>query len=363
MPDTDNKGWSSNIGTWFDIPLRYHYLLIVFCALIFALEINATQAGYTVFLGTSLATVSVLLLSIVLHELAHCLAVRDVGGEVRQVVLMPWGGNSEFALPRSSSKQTLVFSAGLVVNALVFGFGAFFLVMSGHAAFLELINPFRPIEFESSEFVLSVLKIATWVNFQLTLVNLIPCFPFDGARILRAIMTAAFPASPRIRLESAIQVLGHGFALAMIGLAICVRGSGLGVMNCGWIVLMLGGITLIYATRYSYQRQIAEIEDQSWEDDDPANLEPYYADRHFNFDDSNFNYSDDSEPSIYSNWLREKQDERRLDLSRTEEEEYQRVDAILEKLHNDGIASLNQDEREILDRVSARLRRRRQVRG
>ena len=74
-----------------------------------------------------------------------------------------------------------------------------------------------------------------------------------------------------------------------------------------------------------------------------------------------FDFSDDGDNTAYSQWLTEKQEARReLELQREEEEDRQ-ADAILEKLHNGGgFASLSEDEKAVLRRVSERIRRRRQ---
>ncbi len=97
------------------------------------------------------------------------------------------------------------------------------LLQAGDADLTQLINPFRPNQFEIGQWQISLVKIATWANFQLLLVNLIPCFPFDGAAIVRATVFAMNPDLPKLRLESAIMVMGHAVAFTMIGLAWLVR--------------------------------------------------------------------------------------------------------------------------------------------
>ncbi len=68
----------------------------------------------------------------------------------------------------------------------------------------------------------------------------------------------------------------------------------------------------------------------------------------------------DHENTAYSQWLTEKQQTRLEEELRREEEEDRLADEILKKLHGDGLASLSDEERNILNRVSARLRRQRQ---
>lgn len=355
MPE--NNSWSSSVGRWFDIPVRYHFALIAFCILIIALEQNANLGRYHVFSGTALMTVLILLVSVVVHEIAHAFAVKDVGGTIHRIILLPWGGISEYSLPPSAVKRAFVHSAGLLVNGLVFFMGAYLLIVSGNASLVQLINPLRPFDFDTSEILLSGLKILTWVNFQIFIFNLIPVYPFDGAQILRNAISAIATGASKVRLESAIKVFGQGFAFVLIGIAIFIRDSGWGFLNSGWILMLMGGLALIYLTRYSFDQFSQETE---WPEEDNLELEPYYDDHQSAISYSGFDFNEDSDNSIYSNWLREKQEQKILSIVNREEEEHRRLDSILEKLHQDGLSSLTQEEREILNRVSARLRRQRQ---
>jgi len=61
----------------------------------------------------------------------------------------------------------------------------------------------------------------------------------------------------------------------------------------------------------------------------------------------------------YSQWLTERQEERLQHERELELAEDEMADEILEKLHGDGLDSLSDDERELLSRVSERLRRKR----
>jgi Zn-dependent protease len=356
MPE--NTSWSLSVGRWFDIPVRYHFWLIAFCIVIIALEQNASLGRYHVFSGTALATVLILLVSIMLHEIAHAFAVKDVGGTIQRIVLFPWGGISDYILPNSPVKRGFVYLAGMLVNGLVFLMGGYLLIVSGNATLWQIINPLKPFDFDTSEILLSSLKILTWVNFQLFIFNLIPVYPFDGAQLLRNSFASVASGASKVRLESAIKVFGQGTAFAMIGLAIFLRDSGWGFLNCGWLLMLLGGVALIFLIRYSFDQMTSQ--ESEWPDEDNLDLEPYYEDHQSSISYSGFDFSDDSDNSFYSNWLREKQEQKILSIANREEEEHQRLDSILEKLHREGLPSLSQEEREILNRVSARLRRRRQ---
>jgi hypothetical protein len=112
---------------------------------------------------------------------------------------------------------------------------------------------------------------------------------------------------------------------------------------------------LIFAARFSYFRQLAELDDQ-WDEFDDFDYQSLYTDSSF------FEHADD-EQSNYSQWLTEKQHERAHGEREQEVREERMADEILKKLHRDGIEKLSDEEKGILNRVSARIRRRRQMSG
>lgn len=353
---SENLSWSTNAGRWIGVPVRVHLLLILFLALIFGAEWNKYSTNSNFFAGTAMVTVLVLLGSIILHELAHAFALRNLGGHVNQIVLMPWGGNSEYGLPTTGPIQAVVYIAGPFVNGALFMLGAIVLIQSDSATLMELVNPFAPLWFNAAEWQVSLARIVTWVNFQLLLVNLIPCYPFDGANIVRAVISTLNVDVPRYRVESAIKVMGHAVAFSFIFLAWIVRdysaGSDLPIQPI-WLLFLLFGITLFFSAQYSLAQESLN-EDEDWEDVEDMDYDSIYS------ESSIFDFSDDSTNTAYSQWLTEKQDERRVDQQRIEDEEDRQADEILKKLHGGSLSNLTDEERSILNRVSARIRRRRQ---
>jgi hypothetical protein len=352
---TENFGWSASIGRWLGIPVRVHLLLLLFVSAIIGIEMTFNGQTHVVGIGTGIVTVCLLLASIAIHELAHLFAIANLGGHVNTVVLMPWGGNSDYILPRSSRVRGAIFGAGPFVNGIIFALGATLLMRSGDATFTQLTNPFRPYEFVASNWEISIVQITTWLNFQLMLINLIPCYPFDGASLVRALIGSLNVDLPKSRSESAIMVLGHAVAFTMIGLSLMLQDYHPGPFDSAWILLTLCGITLIFAARYSYLIETA-VENDEWNDGPIMGYDSEFAEPM----QTTFDFSSGNGDSVYSQWLNEKQDERIQAESAREEDEDRRADEILKKLHYGGISSLSTEERMILDRVSARIRRRRE---
>ncbi len=350
---TENNTWSVSVGRWMGIPVRAHLFLLLSLAAIIGIELTLSGSTVQVGVGTGIVTVLILMFSILIHEMGHIFTVTNLGGHVNNVLLMPWGGNSNYTLPPTSQSRGAVFLAGPFVNGAIFAFGAAMLVQSQNAELTQLTNPFRPQEFEFSQSQISFLKIATWVNFQLMLFNLIPCFPFDGAKIVRSLVNSLNSDLPKLRVESAIMVMGHAVGFTTIGLAMLVRDYSPGPFPFAWVFMMLGGITLLFAAKYSFVEETKSSE-SDWEDPAEMNYESFYD------DSSRFDFSGEHENSAYSQWLTEKQQERLHEELQREQEEDRQADEILKKLHGDGLSSLTEEERSILDRVSARIRRRRQ---
>ncbi len=356
----ENQGWSTSAGCWFGLPVRVHLFLVLFFALILGIELAGGSFLQPVATGTALVTIFVILACLVIHELAHWYAVSNLGGYVTGWVLMPWGGGSDFELEESSEQANfLAHAVGPFANGALFALGATLLIQADESSLVALTNPFRPHGFELEAWPTSILKIATWVNFQLFFVNMIPCYPFDGAAMMRSLIRISNRSLPRVRVESAIMVMGHACAFTMIGLSLLLRGYSLGPIPGEWMLLSLAGISLFYAARFQFfEKTVASSCD--WDDEDSHDYLEEIYDELNRLDESDFqeSYGDDNQMP-YSQWLTEKQEERIQRERELEQAEDQLADEILEKLHGDGLDSLSDDERELLSRVSERLRRKR----
>ena len=242
--------------------------------------------------------------------------------------------------------------AGPFFNGCLFLLGATLLLQTGYASLGELTNPFGPIAFEMGDVDVSLMKILTWINFQLMLINLIPCFPFDGAGVMRSIVNRITTEVSFVRRESTLLVIGQATGWTMIGLAFFLTGFNHSPIRPVWFLFLTVGISLLFAARYSYQQQMAMM-DELWDESDELEYDSIYG-------DSSFFEVQDDDHSTYSQWLVEKQEERERMEREHELREESKADDILKKLHRDGIDSLSEEEKGILNRVSARLRRRRQ---
>ncbi len=348
--------WSTSIGRWFGIPVSMHLFLLLFLVAIFSVEWQfVSQHPSSRIAGSGIVTSLVLIASLLLHELAHVFANRNLGGEVRSLVLLPWGGSSDFEYPQTNGGRAIVHMSGIFVNGFVFLIGAVLLMQTGNHSLASVVNPFDPHGFDTNDWERSLLTIVTWVNFQLFIVNFIPCYPFDGARVLRCLFRAVNPELSRIKVETTIMAISHLIAVGMIGVAwLLPYDSYISTIQAPWAILVIGGITLIFSSRYSCHMEIANALPSDW-DDEIGSFDEF--DSIYGETDPSIDFTDDEQ---YSQWLNEKRAEREAMEQELIEDEERKADEILGKLHGQGLESLTDEERSLLARVSERIRRRRQ---
>ena len=153
---------------------------------------------------------------VVLHELGHSLVARRLGIPVREIVLLPIGGVAMMTRsPRRPLHELLIAVAGPAVSAaLAVGFFGLLLgTWQGPAIdAVQLVDP-RQAQ-PSLPTLLSWLAVS---NLALLVFNLIPAFPMDGGRILRAIL-ASFLGFRRATRAAA--VLGQVLALLIGAFAV-----------------------------------------------------------------------------------------------------------------------------------------------
>ena len=175
-------GWSINLFKVFGIQLAVHasfVLLLVYAGL----EGWQDGGGWTGML-ISVIMVVAFFICVVLHELGHSLTARRYGIRVPRILLMPIGGMAEFErIPRQPSAEFLITIAGPLVNfAIVLVLWPFVGLPQGF--------PFHP-EYEDS--IRGLWQMLLYWNGLMGLFNLLPVFPMDGGRILRAALASRLP--------------------------------------------------------------------------------------------------------------------------------------------------------------------------
>ncbi len=146
---------------------------------------------------------------VVLHELGHALAGRRYGVKTRDITLLPIGGVARMdRIPRVPSQELMIALAGPAVNLF---FAA--ALMAG----LILTGSFRPVD-EHTILKGSFAERLMLINFSLLVFNLVPAFPMDGGRVLRALLATRMTY---VRATQVAATTGQAIAwfFAAVGLA------------------------------------------------------------------------------------------------------------------------------------------------
>lgn len=151
-----------------------------------------------------------LFVCVVLHELGHSLVAQRFGITVREIVLLPIGGVAMLGkMPRKPIQELLIAIAGPLVNvAIAVGLGLYL----GFHGDLPLDGS-QLVELTKAG--PSTQTLLTWLlaaNVSLVVFNLIPAFPMDGGRILRAILAMFLGFSRATRIAAGV---GQMLALAL----------------------------------------------------------------------------------------------------------------------------------------------------
>ena len=198
--------WSLNIGSVAGTAIRIHVTFLLFLAWIFG--VNYFSGGPQV-AWSSLLFVVLLFLCVLLHEFGHIFTARGFGVRTPDVILLPIGGVARLErIPEKPSEEFLIAIAGPAVNVVI----ALLLMAVGGA---NLSAGHLSSTLEASN--VSMVDRLAAVNLFLALFNLIPAFPMDGGRVLRALLASRLGY---VRATEIAAMIGQGvaFVLGFLGL-------------------------------------------------------------------------------------------------------------------------------------------------
>ena len=203
--------WSYTIGRIAGTEVKIH---VTFLLLLAWIAYRAYQiAGPTAAAGETLFFVS-LFLCVLLHEFGHIIMARRFGVRTPDVILLPIGGVARLErIPEEPREELLIALAGPAVTlAIVFALAAVVLV-SGHTMVLQ--SPLEAgVPFTARLLVSNLL----FSNLLILGFNLIPAFPLDGGRVLRASLARKLGLVRATRIAATIGQL-FAVALGILGVA------------------------------------------------------------------------------------------------------------------------------------------------
>lgn len=201
------------------IGVYVHGTLIAFAALLVLADMAA--GGALAGLGTALL-MAVLFGSVALHELGHAAAALGFGVPTRSITLLPMGGVALLERELRSPRAELVVAlAGPATNVVLAGLLALLARVLGAVGLGGL--------------PLALLDGALWLNVALAVFNLLPAFPMDGGRVLRAAL------STRIGRLRATRVA------ARLGLVLAAAMGVVGLFGGGFTLVLIAGFVFLAA--------------------------------------------------------------------------------------------------------------------
>jgi Zn-dependent protease/CBS domain-containing protein len=197
-------GWSWRIGRIAGIDIYLHFTFLLLLAWVGLQHYLAHHDVGEAIKG--LLFIAALFGIIVLHELGHALAARRFGIPTRDITLLPIGGVARLErMPEDPKQELVVALAGPAVN-VVLALGIFIVLMLGPG--LAPVSQIARVEG-------SILQQLFAVNVMLVVFNMLPAFPMDGGRVLRALLAMRLDYVRATQIAAAIgqaMALVFGFA-------------------------------------------------------------------------------------------------------------------------------------------------------
>jgi len=216
--------WSLKFGSIFGIPIELHITFLLLL-LIFA-----------IFGFIPLLIIVLLFTSVLVHELAHSLVGRHYGAKIKKITLLPIGGVSQMeAIPKGHEFAVAVVGplTSIAIGAILFLFGSLF----GFGMYFDL----NWVQLGS---LTDIPRIVMSLNFLLGLFNIIPAFPMDGGRVLRAFLSTKMDYLKATEISVRI---GQGLAIVF---------AFVGVLYNPWLIIIaffiyMGGMGEYQSTQMS----------------------------------------------------------------------------------------------------------------
>jgi Zn-dependent protease/CBS domain-containing protein len=193
--------YSLSLGRVAGIQVFVHWTFLILIGYI--VYSNLKQGMGTVDILWSILFILTLFACVTLHELGHALAAKRYNIKTSNITLLPIGGVAQLeSMPEKPKEELVVALAGPMVNVIIAGLLFPLLSLSGGLDDLDVTR------FSHHNFLPSLMVVNIW----LAVFNMIPAFPMDGGRVLRALLSFKFERHVATRIAASIgQLLAIGF--------------------------------------------------------------------------------------------------------------------------------------------------------
>ncbi len=198
--------WSIKLGRYAGIDVYMHLTFLLLVGWVALVHWQQGQSAAAAIAGVIF--ILAVFLCVVLHEFGHALTARKYGIKTKDIILLPIGGVARLEkMPSKPIQELWVALAGPAVNIIIAAllFAWLFATAS--------LQPFQTLTVTAGPFLERLL----FVNLFLVAFNMVPAFPMDGGRVLRALLAIRLDYAKATRIAASI---GQGVALlfAFIGL-------------------------------------------------------------------------------------------------------------------------------------------------
>lgn len=221
------------LGTYAGIPVFAHWTFVVMMAWLFVFFFVKGGSVFAALAG--LVLVAAVFVCVILHEYGHALMARRFGVPTLDITMYPIGGIARLReMPRDPKKEFLIAVAGPAVNLVLAGL--LFVLNTAQSRPMDLASVLGPEP--------TVLGMLTWVNLAMAGFNMLPAFPMDGGRALRALLSA------RVGHARGTQIAGF-VGMAMAGVFM------VGGITTANVVLIFIAVFVYLGARYEVQQAIS----------------------------------------------------------------------------------------------------------
>lgn len=236
------------LGRPFGIPLEADvswFLMVFFVAAMLTTSYLPAQVpdhstSYYVFTG--LVTALAFFAALVLHELAHSVVARAMGMKISRITLFLFGGASQMDEEPSTPGQEFLMAVAGPASSLVIA-GVCWITATGFTLAGVTAAATVPLEY------------LTFINLMLAVFNLLPGFPLDGGRVLRAIIWAI--TKDFLRATKWASRVGQGLGVLLVGVA--VVGVLMGTFDLLWFAAMGWFVAVLAAASYQQELMRSEL--------------------------------------------------------------------------------------------------------
>jgi len=199
------KAWSLRLGRFFGIEVYIHWTFWILIVWVLLMHVASGGIGQGAW---GIAFILSLFLCVVIHEFGHALTARRFGIVTHDITLYPIGGIASLeGMPEKPAQELIVAIVGPFVNL---GIAAVLLVLLIATGRMPSANALENVtDIVQLPFLYSLL----FANLTLAIFNLIPAFPMDGGRALRAVLSFWMDRVNATRIAAG---LGQAFAILLV---------------------------------------------------------------------------------------------------------------------------------------------------